>query len=280
MDDFTDATALEPIDAGHFRTTLREDWALWGPAGGYLCPLALRAVGETTAFKRPVSFAVQYLAVGRFEAADLRVTSHRAGRRTEALRVDMVQGDRMLLTANVWVTGEENSGLRHDYTAPMTFSDPASLPTFADVRPDLEEHHPFFARFEQRLVRLPPQPGDLEPQEPEIPSMFRFIPMATSADAFVDAARPMLLLDTCSWVANHPAHPDGETAKWIAPNLDFYFRFHRPTTPHEWLALRSRAELAEDGLIASGGEIRDRDGRLLVSGATQLLCTPRPARFS
>jgi len=80
-------------------------------------------------------------------------------------------------------------------------------------------------------------------------------------------------------VANHPAHPDGETGNWIAPNLDFYFRFHRPTSEAPWLALRTRADLAEDGLVATGGEIRDEAGRLLVSGATQLLCTPRPDRF-
>lgn len=101
MDDFSDATTLEQIGEGRYRTTLRQDWALWGPAGGFLCALAMRAVGETTAFTRPVSFACQYLAVGRFEAVDLEVTRLRTSRRTEALRVDMTQGDRLLLTANV-----------------------------------------------------------------------------------------------------------------------------------------------------------------------------------
>jgi acyl-CoA thioesterase len=58
-----------------------------------------------------------------------------------------------------------------------------------------------------------------------------------------------------------------------------YYRFHRPTMDHEWLYLKTRADRAEDSLIAAGGEVRDLDDRLLVSGATQLLCSRRPEQF-
>jgi len=89
----------------------------------------------------------------------------------------------------------------------------------------------------------------------------------------------MLLIDTFAWLATYGAHPAEGPSPWIAPNLDMYYRFHRPTMDHDWLYLKTRADLAEGGLIAAGGEVRDLEGRLLVSGATQLLCSRRPGQF-
>ena len=102
---------------------------------------------------------------------------------------------------------------------------------------------------------------------------------AVADDDFADAARAMIILDTFSWIASAPAHPDEEMSAWIAPNLDFHFRFHRSARPHEWLNLTARAPIAEAGLIAAEGTVHGTDGSLLVSGASQLLCTPRPDRF-
>lgn len=272
MDDFVAATELERLGDGRFGVRLRGDWALWGPAGGYLCALVLRAAGASTAFPRPVSLSVQYLSVGRFEDAELRVETLRAGRRSEALRVDLVQGDRLLLTANLWVAGEGGDGLRHDHVPRLAVPSPAQLRTWEELNPDAPAH-PFLSRMEQWPVE------DTAPGDPEIRSIFRFRPRTRAKEAFADAARVTLLLDTFSWLAVYPAHADGSAAEWIAPNLDFHFRFHRPTMPHEHLVLRSRADLAEGGLIASGGEVRDLSGRLLASGASQLFCTPRPERF-
>ena len=287
MEDFVDATALEQLGEGRFGVRLRENWALWGPAGGYLCALVLRAAGASTTFTRPVSLAVQYLSVGRFEDAVLEVSSLRAGRRSEALRIDLRQQDRLLLTAQLWAAGEANPGLQHDHAARFPIPDPATLRTWEALHPDAPVH-PFMAHLEQRPILGPDGDPDGDPDgrpdavpagEPELRSIFRFRPRARAEDAFTDAARVTLLLDTFSWLAVYPAHGDGSAADWIAPNLDFHFRFHRPTTPHEHLVLRARADLAEGGLIASGGTIHDLDGSLLASGATQLFCTPRPERF-
>ena len=46
-----------------------------------------------------------------------------------------------------------------------------------------------------------------------------------------------------------------------------------------WGPGRSRADLAEGGLIAAEGAVHDPAGRLLASGHTQLFCSPRPERF-
>ena len=52
---------------------------LWGPAGGYVSAVALRAAGAESRFERPASYACQYLSFARFEEVELRVTTLRAG---------------------------------------------------------------------------------------------------------------------------------------------------------------------------------------------------------
>ena len=277
MDDFVQATSLEPIGDGRFRAELRQDWALWGPAGGYLCALALRAAGSVTTHPRPVSFACQYLSMGRFEPVDLVVTSLREGRRTQALRVDMVQGDRQLLAAQVWAAETGGDGLVHDAARIAPVADPLRLPTFAEQNPGFG-NHPFMARMDQRPLDGPIAERSTA-EDPELHSLFRFMPRAVADDDFADAARAMLVLDTFSWLASGPAHPGPEMGEWIAPNLDFHFRFHRSMRTHEWLNMTMRAPLADAGLITAEGTVHGLDGSLLASGASQLLCAPRPERF-
>jgi hypothetical protein len=75
---------------------------LWGPAGGYVSAIALRAAGAASSFRRPTSYACQYLAMARFEPVDLAVASLRRDRRSEALRVSMTQAGELIRVAQVW----------------------------------------------------------------------------------------------------------------------------------------------------------------------------------
>lgn len=277
MDDFVEATALDRKGEHTWGIRLREDWALWGPAGGYLAALALRAAGEATAFSRPVSLSCQYLRVARFDPVEIHVASLRSGKRSEALRVDLVQDEKLILTASAWATVSGNDGMQHDYAPAVSVPARESLRPYEELYPDRKKH-PFLARMEQLPID-PAAEGDRTPREPELRGLFRFRPRAAADDAFVDSARVMLLLDTHAWLSTYPAHPADGPSPWIAPNLDFYYRFHRPTMGHEWLYMMTRADLAEDGLIAAHGEIRDLRGCLLARGASQLLCGRRPEQF-
>jgi hypothetical protein len=62
----------------HYGAELAKEWMTWGPAGGYVAAVALRAAGEATSLARPASFSCQYLSVARFDSADLEVTTLRA----------------------------------------------------------------------------------------------------------------------------------------------------------------------------------------------------------
>jgi hypothetical protein len=45
------------------------DWEIWGPNGGYVAAIALRAAGAATHLRRPASFACHFLSVGEFDAS-------------------------------------------------------------------------------------------------------------------------------------------------------------------------------------------------------------------
>lgn len=276
MGDFAEQTALEEIGDRRYRAVLNRDWMTWGPAGGYVAAVALRAAGAATTFERPASFSCQYLSVARFDAVELQVETRRGGRLSEALHVTMTQGDNRILDAYVWAVSP-NEGLEHDYT------EPPDVPGFDDLKDvrELEPERPqlgFFQNLDRRPIGWNPE-REPEPREPVMRGWYRFRPTPTASDRFVDAARSVILIDVFSWPATWPAHPSTEPSPWIAPNLDLHVRFHYDSRPHDWLLAEARAELAAEGLIGTTGTVWSPEGKLLAEGSSQLFCRPRPERF-
>jgi acyl-CoA thioesterase len=132
MGDFDQDTRVT-ADAGRQRATLSEDWRIWGPNGGYLAAIALRAVGHHARIPRPASFHGHFLAVGRFDAVDLEVEPVRIGRRSESLRVRMLQDGKPLLEALVR-TAAEVPGLEHDVAMMPDVPPPDGLRNVEELR--------------------------------------------------------------------------------------------------------------------------------------------------
>lgn len=53
---FDEDTTVERASDG-FHAVLSPKWEVWGPFGGYVAAVALRAVGAATPLRRPASFA-------------------------------------------------------------------------------------------------------------------------------------------------------------------------------------------------------------------------------
>jgi acyl-CoA thioesterase len=113
-------------EAGRYRATLSREWDIWGPNGGYLAVIALRAAGAEARVRRPASFAAHYLSVARFAPVDLEVTALHRGRRSESFRVSMRQDDRPVLEAIVR-TAAELPGLVHDEARAPEVASPDGL---------------------------------------------------------------------------------------------------------------------------------------------------------
>ncbi|HEX4433301.1 MAG TPA: acyl-CoA thioesterase domain-containing protein, partial [Acidimicrobiales bacterium] len=152
MGDIEAQTAVEPAGDGRFTAMVHPDWEIWGPCGGYVAALALRAAGAASPLVRPASFFCHYLSVASFAPVDLEVTALRAGRTVLAQRVGMSQEGRPVLEAMVWSVGEVE-GLEHEDVDPPDVPDPDGLPTFGELRPDeTRAAMRFWENFDQRPI--------------------------------------------------------------------------------------------------------------------------------
>lgn len=270
-------TAVTATGSGRFSASLSPDWNIWGPNGGYVASVALRAAAAASEFTRPASIMCHFLSSARFDAVALTVETLRRAKRAEALRVSMTQEGAPVLEALVWLV-TPGDGLEHDHAPPPGVPPPEDLASTDALRPDdaPRTRFSFFGNVEERPTAWIEDWENREPGEPRVTSWFRFRPVATFADPIVDACRSLILIDTMEWPAAVRAHRADHT--WMAPSLDLAVRFHRFEPTSEWLLSDTVSAIAADGLVGGTSATWSADGRLLASGGQQMLCRPmRPS---
>jgi len=257
---------------GRYTATLSPEWEIWGPNGGYVASIALRAAAAHAAFDRPATFSCHYLSVASFDTVDLDVRTLRRTKRAESVAVTMTQAGTPILEAWVWMV-MGGAGVHHDHAVMPAVEHHEKLPEIRDLLPpDTPLLFPFWGNFESKPLVWYDDPMDRPAGEPVFRNWYRFTPQATFDDPVVDACRSLILLDTVGWPAATRAHtPD---LPWMAPNLDFTAQFHRAAPAAEWLLADGVAPVAADGLIGYMSRIWTDQGVLLASGSGQLLCRP------
>jgi acyl-CoA thioesterase II len=277
MGDLALQTSVEPTGEGRYRAMVHQDWEIWGPCGGYVAAIALRAAGAESPFARPASFFCHYLSVAGFAPVDLVVTPLRSGRTVLSQRVEMTQDGRAVLDAMVWSVGQVE-GLEHIDVAPPAVSDAADTPPWTDRLPGGDEAespddgrrpYAFWDNFEQRPIDWTatwPPPGPLPPtwrtwvryKEGDV----------RTEDAWVHAARQLVVLDVGSWPAGSRPHAHDDPP-FIAPSLDLYVAFQDPTSDSEWLLIDAHSPVAQAGLLSWTGRVWSEQRALLASGGGQ-----------
>jgi acyl-CoA thioesterase len=259
---------------GSYTAVLSPDWKIWGPNGGYVAAIALRAAGLESRLARPASFSCQFLEAGAFEPAQVRVEALRRGKAAEAFGVSLEQSGRRLLTASVWTVGKL-AGLEHDTSAAPSVPSPEDLLPVEKLLAGIEAPapHPFWGNLERRPIDWV-APQERVPTEPIVRCWYRFRPQPRFQDPFLDAARCLILLDTMSWPAVRAAYV--EQPAWLAPSLDVSAQFHALAPESDWLLCETSAEIAREGLIGYRSRVWSEDRHLLASGGGQLLCRPAP----
>ena len=271
----TDVTGAD----GHYRARLSPDWEIWGPCGGYVAAVLLRAAGAHSSLPRPATFACHFLGVAAFDDVDLEVTTLRATRRTESVRVSMRQGDAPIAEAIVWCVADGLDGPHLEVARMPDVPPPDEAPLIEDLLGDAERHtFAFWENFEYRpLAWLDPDAWATRDGMPaEFQAWCRFLPTAVFDDPYVEAARVTTLVDVLGWPALVRALSPEVEARWIAPNLDLTVTFHDAPAGAEHLLLDGSASVATGGLAAGGGSVWSPDGRLLASGSQQLIFRSRP----
>jgi acyl-CoA thioesterase-2 len=267
-----DATTLKGGPRA-YSAVLSPAWEIWGPSGGYLAALALRAAGLSAELDQPASFYCQFLRPPSIGRVDLDVSFLKRSRRSEALAVQLTQQGEAVLHALVR-TAADAPGYEHEQTNAPDVPLPEALQSTDELRTD-EERPPF--AFWDNLERRPidqqfrPTSATGERSSPIVREWVRFRPVGCFDHPFVDAARSLILLDTYGWPAAFRMHRDGT---YLAPNLDTSAWFHQFGPSSEWLLIDHECPVAEHGLLGVSGRVWDVDHRLVASGGAQLCYIP------
>ena len=271
MGDLEVDTRLEALGEGRFGATLSSDWEIWGPNGGYLAAVALRACGEVARVPRPVSFTCHFLRRGEFREAEICVRALQQGRRSESLSFELKQDGRVL-AAGMLRTAAEGAGLQHDVSVMPRVPGPESLQPIEKLIPDYEPNFPFWTNFERRPTHSDEWKDRDTRRAPTANEWMRFVPRPTFEEApFLDAARAVVLIDTFTWPAAVGPHVPTE---FIAPNVDLQVWFHRARPTVEWLLIDAESAIAEGGTMGTHSCVWSGEGELLATGGAQLLCVP------
>jgi acyl-CoA thioesterase II len=269
--DLEQATRVERKDGGHL-ARLSDAWEIWGPNGGYLAAIALRAAGDVAQIDRPTSFYCHFLSSPEFDVVELDVKLLKRGRRAESFAVEMTQRGKPILHAMV-KTAADAPGYSHQHPEAPTAPLPQELKSYDELLP--AERRPRFSFWDNVERRPLVQRVTDEPSEPVLREWTRYRPRACFDDLFLDAARALILLDTFGFPAAYQRYRSWE---YLAPNFDTSAWFHHFSPTCEWLLIDSECSVADHGLMGVSGNVWDTDGRLLATGAAQLCCIPRRRR--
>ena len=275
MGDLAADTELRDRGDGAFDLLLRRDWEIWGPNGGYMAAIALRAAAVASGRARPANATVHFLSVANFdEPVVVRPVVQRASKVATSIGVSITQADRPVLQAMVWAIDHGLPGLQHDPPLGADAGHWSDHPTIderwaASGRPR-PPGYAFWRNFDERPPVWIDDWDGRSDLEPVYLNWMRFRAV-TADDAWAEAARLLLLVDLGAWPAATRKHVQD---RFIAPSIDVSCEFHS-LAPHDgWYLLRGESPVAGEGLVASHQDVRDSQGRLLASGISHLLCRP------
>lgn len=264
--DLDEATQVIGSD-GHFSASLSDQWEIWGPNGGYLAAIALRAAGQVAQIARPRSFYCHFLSSPAFAPVDVEVALLKRGSRAESLSVAMTQQGKPILQAFV-KTAKEGPGYAHQHPSMPDVPPPEKVDAYEYVPASGRPAFRFWENVERRRIV-----AEEEDRSPVVREWTRFRPKACFEDPFLDAARSLILLDTFGFPAAHQRYRSWD---YLAPNLDTSLWLHRFNPACEWLLVDHECTVAADGLMGVSGRIWDTEGALLATGAAQLCCIENP----
>lgn len=256
-------------EKGRYQGKIHPRWEIWGPNGGYLSAIALNAVAKEASYSRPISYFCHYLGVGKFADIQVLVDTIKAGRSTGVYQVEIRQEDKLILRAQV-IAGNDTAGYEHQHPQVPYKTLPEQLESITN-----ETGHAFWKNFD--LKAADPRMFSQEHSGEALHEAWYHFNDAQASNAYQDAMRSLVLIDTMQWPANYMYY-GGDQLPYLAPSLDLYVQFNRFSPEEKWLFCRSTCDHADQGYLGGQAEVWDTDGKLLACGGSQLMCVPR-SRF-
>jgi acyl-CoA thioesterase II len=267
---FQDATRVAHVDQ-KFTAIIDPEWCVWGPVGGYVAAIAMRAVGLVApANHRPVTLSCQFLARGAPGKIEVIVEPLKVGS-TSFFNVRLVQGSEAFLQAQICTTAKIDGPDHVGVTAPDV-PGPEALESFA-AQLERFGHTPiaFWNNVDGRQVDFRP-PGDPDPRGCRTECWMRFEDWQTTPDPFLDGARALILIDTSLWRAYNRGQT--EMPRHVAPSLDLTVWFHEAAPASHWQLVEAHADFARQALLNGSARVWSDGGTLVASGGGQCLFVP------
>lgn len=271
------ATKLTPSEAG-WSVALDPAWDIWGPAGGYLAAIALRAVREQAPIgHRPVTLTGQFVRVAKAGTLDVTINPIKSG--ASALNsVRLSQDDQLIFQAQIWTTTRRDASVVVEPDAPDV-PDPDGLPDQQTIA--AERNLPlnkFWQNFDSRPVNF----RTFDETPASVPNQYRWMRFADwsdEPDPFFDAMRTALLIDLAIWPGHW--HRITEPARYLAPSLDLTVYFHTDAPAGEWLLSDADTDISSNGLLSGRARVWHADGKAIASGGGhQLVMLPKNAEIA
>lgn len=250
-------------------------WDIWGPAGGYIAAIAMRAVGaQASPGHRPVTLTGQFVGVARPGAVEVRVDPVKQGG-TALFVVTLAQGDRTVFLAQIWTTARAEPSLPVRPVAP-TVPSPAGLRSQDELI--AERGIPQIA-FWQNIEGRPANFRLVDDPPAADAHQYRWMRLRdwdATADPFLEAMRSLVLIDIGVWPGHW--HRLTERAAYAAPSLDLTVHFHGGAPAGDWLLSDADSDVSGNGLISGRVRTWSEGGRAIATGMGHCLVTlPRAA---
>lgn len=268
MGNLGDDTAIEAVGDDRFRGELCADWNIWGPMGGYLASLGLRAAGEHCGRHRPAVLTGHFVGGATAGPVEIRCTTQRATKVATSVHLTMHQGERIVFTAMVWGVDADLPALEHQVDAPAVRGHDG-LVSSDELRAE-PATFPFWSNLEFRPLAWIDDWDNRTETDPTYTGWMRFRPGSTFADPWLDACRQLILIDVAGWPAATGAHVGALDV--YAPTLEVTARFVGSTADEPWLYLDAVAPVAHDGLVTHEARLWSTDGRLVAAGGSAMMC--------
>ena len=270
MGDLSDDTAVEPSAEGRYSARLSRDWGDLGPHGRLRRFRCAPRRGACSPFGRPASFLPL---LERWRSSTGRPRSDHAaiGPNSDVSASLSHTRRRSVLEANVWSVGRKE-GLEHDDTSHQIPWPEGLLSREELHRPGRPSPFPFWDNVEIRPVTFKPSGPRPAPLPPVWRAWCRFRPNAVhSRTSWLDSCRSLILIDVQSGRRTRSHHAWKEPHGFIAPSLDLYVAFHKPTSDDSWLLADGHAPVSANGVFGWTGRVWTIGGELAASGAGQAL---------
>jgi acyl-CoA thioesterase len=187
----------------------------------------------------------------------------------------LLQKAQPFLEATVWTVDDSLGGLEHDYVPMPKAAGPEGLRPWMELTETTHPYWRFWSNIEERMVDQWFGDWKDHPVGPPVrEGWYRFRPSATFDDPYLDAARPLILIDTLGWPAGVVAHEGIQP--WVAPTIELSVRFHRLAPKAAWLFGVTESPVAAHGMLGSTARVWAQDGTFVASGGQTMLFRPTP----